>query len=47
LEPTTTAKVPRTVSLNPEGTGDYPDLASAVADLMPGSTILLAPGNYF
>lgn len=46
LEPSPTTKVPRTINLNPEGTGDYPDLPSAVADLMPGSTIILAPGNY-
>lgn len=44
--PTPTLRVPRTVTLSPNGSGDYPDLASAAADLLSGSTIILEAGTY-
>ncbi len=34
------------VQVSPDGTGDYPDLATALLDIEPGTTIELAPGTY-
>lgn len=39
-------KMPRTVTLRADGSGDYPTLQSAVADLMAGSTITLEAGEF-
>lgn len=39
-------KMPRTVSLRADGSGDYPTIESAVVDLVAGSTIILEPGEF-
>ena len=43
---TPTPKVPRTVRVAPDGSGDIPTLNQAVAELAAGSTILLDAGTY-
>jgi parallel beta-helix repeat protein len=34
------------VQLSPDGTGDYPDIVTAIVDVEPGTTIELSPGTY-
>jgi hypothetical protein len=36
-----------TVHLSPDGSGDYPDLAAALAAVSEGATFLLAAGTYY
>ena len=44
--PATTTTGPRTARIEADGSGGYPEVAAAIADLAPGSTVVLGPGTH-
>jgi len=48
LEPSISSQTSESssVQIGPDGTGDYPDLETAVGAVVSGTTIVLAPGTY-